>query len=49
MLFGETKDSGLIPLTTNALYNSIGEHRALKYVKYLIKFFSSNKSLRLVF
>ena len=33
ILFGETKDSGLISLTINALYNSIGEHRALKYVR----------------
>jgi hypothetical protein len=33
ILFGETKDTGLISLTINALYNSIGEHRALKYVK----------------
>jgi len=31
LLFGETKDTGLIPLTINALYNSIGDHRALKY------------------
>ncbi|CAF2141597.1 unnamed protein product [Rotaria magnacalcarata] len=31
ILFGEAKDSGLISLTINALYNSIGEHRALKY------------------
>ncbi|CAF3932756.1 unnamed protein product [Adineta steineri] len=31
ILFGETKDTGLISLTINALYNSIGEHRALKY------------------
>lgn len=41
MLFGETKDTGLISLTINALYNSIGEHRALKYVRlfyYLVSF-----------
>ncbi|CAF4592416.1 unnamed protein product [Rotaria sp. Silwood1] len=31
ILFGETKDTGLISLTINALYNSIGEHRAIKY------------------
>ncbi|CAF1622622.1 unnamed protein product, partial [Adineta ricciae] len=31
ILFGESKDTGLISLTINALYNSIGEHRALKY------------------
>lgn len=41
MLFGETKDTGLISLTINALYNSIGEQRALKYVRlfyYLVSF-----------
>ena len=32
ILFGESKDAGLISLTINALYNSIGDHRALKYV-----------------
>ena len=35
VLFGESKDTGLISLTINALYNSIGEHRALKYVRTL--------------
>ena len=38
ILFGETKDTGLIPLTINALHNSIGEHRALKYVRLYVNF-----------
>jgi hypothetical protein len=38
ILFGETKDTGLISLTINALYNSIGDHRALKYVRLFILF-----------
>jgi len=37
ILFSDTKDAGLISLTINALYNSIGEHRALKYVKLFIQ------------
>ncbi len=36
ILFGETKDAGLISLTINALYNSIGEHRAIKYVSLFV-------------
>ena len=36
MLFGETKDTGILALTVNALYNSIGEHRAMKYVRRII-------------
>jgi hypothetical protein len=39
ILFGETKDTGLISLTINALYNSIGEHRALKYVRLFVDFY----------
>lgn len=44
ILFGETKDTGLISLTVNALYNSIGEHRALKYVRLLANCDISNKT-----
>ena len=48
LLFGESKDTGLISLTINALYNSIGEHRALKYVSSFLDPIHSSHS-RIVF